>query len=627
MREWRNTAIAILGAGFIAFQLYIIWGFVGVVPQRIVHVCFALTIVYLMKPLPSRRLLAKAVDFILGIVPVVTALYVAANHYRIETRYHFVDPLTPADLVLGTLMIIATVEATRRAMGMGLTVFVLIFIGYAFLGPYFPGLLGHSRISFSNFVDNNFLASTGMFGIPVGVSVLYVFYFIMFGGFLEMSGGGKFLIDIAMRATGRTLGGPAKTAVVASGFMGMISGSAVANVAGTGVMTIPLMKRVGYTPKFAGAAEAIASTGGQLMPPIMGAAAFVLAEMTGVRYLNVCKAALIPALLYYASLLTVVHFTAAASDIRRLGKEEMAEFSSPIMPRLQLIIPLAVLIYSILSWASLMTAALRAAIAAVVVGFIRAETRPSVPQVINTFARIARGAATVAIPCAAAGIIIGSVTLTGLGLKFTDLLLSITGGALIPTLLLTVVACIILGMGMPTTAAYVMAAVLMAPALATLGFPVLPANLFIFYFAILSMVTPPVAVAAYTGAGIAGADMYQTGWEAFRMAIPGFLIPFIFIQNPALLLEHPSLWVTIRVCGTAFIGVVALAAALVGWLRIKLLVSERIALLVAALLMLFPEQLTDIFGLLIFAALYVRQRIISARQYEAAETVQETSLT
>ena len=619
MREWRNTAIAIVGAGFIAFQLYVIWGFPGVVPQRVIHVCFALTVIYLMKPLPSGRVLGKVVDLVLGLVPVVTALYVAANHYRIETRYHFVDPMTAADVVLGTLMIIATVEATRRSMGIGLTVFVLIFIGYTFLGPYFPGLLGHSKVSYSNFVENNFIATTGMFGIPVSVSVLYVFFFIMFGGFLEMSGGSKFLIDAAMRATGRTLGGPAKTAVVASGFMGMISGSAVANVAGTGVMTIPLMKRVGYAPKFAGAAEAIASTGGQLMPPIMGAAAFVLAELTGTPYLTVCKAALVPALLYYASLLTVVHLKAAASGIRRMSPEDLKDFSSPLLTRLQLVIPLGVLIYSIMSWQSLMTAALRAAIAAVVVGFIRAETRPSVPQVINAFARIARGAATVAIPCAAAGIIIGSVTLTGLGLKFTDLLLSITGGALIPTLLLTMVACIILGMGMPTTAAYIMAAVLMAPALATLGFPVLSANLFIFYFAILSMVTPPVAIAAYTGAGIAGADMYQTGWEAFRMAIPGFLIPYIFIANPALLLEHSSVWVTVRVCGTALIGVMALAAALVGWLRIKLSMPGRIALLGAALLMLFPERMTDILGFVIFVTVYVRQRIKYTRQYEAVE--------
>lgn len=624
MGDWRNKSIAILGAGFIAFQLYVIWGFPGVVPQRVIHVCFALTVIYLMKPLPSRRVLAKVVDLVLGLVPVVTALYVAANHYRIETRYHFVDPMTVADVVLGTLMIIAMVEATRRSMGIGLTVFVLIFVGYTFLGPYFPGLLGHSRVSFSNFVENNFIATTGMFGIPVSVSVLYVFFFIMFGGFLEMSGGSKFLIDVAMRATGRTLGGPAKTAVVASGFMGMISGSAVANVAGTGVMTIPLMKRVGYAPKFAGAAEAIASTGGQLMPPVMGAAAFVLAEVTGTPYLTVCKAALVPAFLYYASLLTVVHLKAASTGIRRMTQEDLKDFSSPLLPRLQLVIPLGVLIYSIMSWQSLMTAALRAAMAAVVVGFFRAETRPSLPQVVDAFARIARGAATVAIPCAAAGIIIGSVTLTGLGLKFTDLLLSITGGALIPTLLLTMVACIILGMGMPTTAAYIMAAVLMAPALAELGFPVLSANLFIFYFAILSMVTPPVAIAAYTGAGIAGADMYQTGWEAFRMAVPGFIIPYIFIQNPALLLEHPSLWVTIRVCGTSLIGVMALAAALVGWLRIKLPAPERIALLGAALLMLFPERMTDILGFVIFATVYVRQRIKYARQYEA---VKEPSFT
>jgi TRAP transporter 4TM/12TM fusion protein len=349
----------------------------------------------------------------------------------------------------------------------------------------------------------------------------------------------------------------------------------------------------------------------------MGAAAFVLAEMTHVPYLHVCKAAMVPAILFYVSLLTVVHLSAAAAGIRRMSREDLKEFSAPLLRRSQLLLPIAVLIYSILAWASLMTAALRAAIAACAVGFFRAETRPSFSKVVDTFARIASGATMVAIPCAAAGIIIGSVTITGLGLKFTDLLLSITGGALIPTLVLTMVACIILGMGMPTTAAYIMAAVLMAPALTKLGFPVLPAHLFIFYFAILSMVTPPVAVAAYTGAGIAGADMYQTGWQAFRMAIPGFLIPYIFIWNPALLLEHQSVWVIVRVCVTALIGVMALAAALVGWLKIKLLIPERGALLVAGLLMLFPERMTDIVGLVIFAAIYVWQRIKAGRQHES----------
>lgn len=613
MGGWRHKAVAVLGAGFIAFQIYLVWGFVGVISQRILHVCFALAIIFVMKPFPSKWRLAKVLDFVLVLVPVVTAIYVIFNHDRIESRLQFVDPITLLDVVLGTLLIVAVVEATRRSMGMGLMVFVFIFIGYFFLGPFMPGLLAHRETSFLHFVENNFIASTGMFGVPVGVSVQYVFYFMMFGGFLAMSGGGKFLIDVAMRTAGRSLGGPAKTAVVASALFGTISGSAVANVAGTGVMTIPLMKRVGYPPKTAGAVEAIASTGGQLMPPVMGAAAFVLAEMTRIPYLMVCKAALVPSLVFYASLFAFVQFKAGALGISILSKEEMAEFSSPILRRLHLLIPLGILIYSILT-VSLMTAALRAAIAAVVVGFFRAETRPNVSRVIDAIAEVGRGAATVAIPCAAAGIIIGSVTLTGAGLKFTDLLLGITGGTVIPTVLLTMVACIILGMGMPTTAAYIMAAVLMGPALVKLGFPLLSAHLFIFYFAILSMVTPPVAVAAYTGAGIAGASMSQTGWEAFYMAIPSFLIPFIFLSNPALLLEDPSVWVTIRTCVTTFIGVVSLAAAMVGWLRIKLTLLERIVLLLAGLLMLIPEFYTDIIGIVLYGVVYFWQRKKSARK-------------
>jgi TRAP transporter 4TM/12TM fusion protein len=618
MGEWRNKAIAIAGGGWIAYQIYIVFYSVDVIPSRIFHVCFALVIVYLMKPISYQWVIAKVVDVGLMVIPVIASIHVIIHYQRIRIRYHFVDPLTPFEVVIGTLLILSTVEATRRALGKGLTVFVIIFIAYAFLGPWMPGLLAHSQISFQIFVENNYLASTGMFGIPAGVSLLYVFYFIMFGGLLEMAGGGKFLMDVAMRATGRTLGGPAKTAVVASGFMGTISGSAVANVAGTGVMTIPLMKRVGFTPVFAGAAEAMASTGGQLMPPVMGAGAFVLAELTRIDYLVVCKAAAIPAIILYTSLLAVVHFKAGALGIQRLSDEDLKQYRSPLVPRLHLLIPIIVLVYSIASLASLMLAAFRAAAAALVVGFIRAETRPTIPQVIDVIPRIARGAAIVAIPSAAAGIIIGSVTLSGIGLKFTDLLLAVTGGTLVPTLLLTIIGCIILGMGMPTTAAYIMAAVFMAPAIITLGFPVLSAHLFIFYFAILSMVTPPVAVSAYTGAGIAGADMYKTGWEAFRMAIPGFLIPFIFIFNNALLLEHTSILVTIRVCVTTLIGVVALAAAMVGWLKIKLKPLERAVLFAAAFLMLFPEALTDLVGSVIYVIIYFWQWKKSGRQHVAA---------
>lgn len=608
-KKWREWALVLLGAGFIAFQIYLIWGVVGVISQRILHICFALAIVFVSKPLASRWRAGKISDAVLILVPVATAIYVLLNESHIETRLQFVDPMTWVEVVLGTLMVVGVVEASRRGLGLGLTVVVLFFVVYFFLGPYIPGLLSHRQTSFLDFVENNFIASTGMFGVPVGVSVQDVFYFLMFGSFLAMSGGGRFLIDLAVRIAGRSLGGPAKTAVVASAFFGTISGSAVANVVGTGVMTIPLMKRVGYPPKTAGAIEAIASTGGQLMPPVMGAAAFVLAELTRTPYLLVCKAAAMPAIAYYLSLFAFVHFKAGKFGIPIMTKEQMAEFRAPILRRMHLLIPLAVLIYSLVTWSSLMTAAFRASIAAILVGLLTKDTRPNLSQVKEAIADVGKQAATVAIPCAAAGIIIGSVTLTGAGLKLTDFLLGLTGGLLIPTVLLTMLACIVLGMGMPTTAAYIMAAVLMGPALVKLGFPMLTAHLFIFYFAIISMVTPPVAVASYAGAGIAGADMWETGWEAFLMAIPGFLIPFIFLSSPALLLGSPSVTETIRTCATTLIGVVSFAGAMVGWFRTTLKGWERITLLVAALLMLIPELYTDIAGLVLFGVIYAEQRI------------------
>jgi TRAP transporter 4TM/12TM fusion protein len=598
-----------LGAGFIAFQVYLIWYTMGVISQRILHICFAVAIAFVSKPLLLRWRMGRILDAVLMQVPLATAVYVLVNQEHIETRLQYVDAITWVEIVLGTMLIVAVMEATRRALGTGLTIVVSAFIAYYFLGPYMPGLLAHTRVSFYDFVESNFIASTGMFGVPVGVSVQDVFYFIMFGSFLAMSGGGRFLIDLAIRIAGRSQGGPAKTAVVASALLGTISGSAVANVVGTGVMTIPLMKRVGYPPKTAGAVEAIASTGGQLMPPVMGAAAFVLAEMTRTPYLMVCKAAVMPAIAYYLSLFAFVHFKAGAIGIPILTKEDLAEYSTSILRRLHLLFPIAVLIYSLASSSSLMTAAFRASLAAVIVGFLRRETRPSFSQIMEGIADVGKQTTTVAIPCAAAGIIIGSLTLTGAGLKFTDLLLGITGGMLIPTVLLTMMACLILGMGMPTTAAYIMAAVLMGPALVKLGFPMLSAHLFIFYFAIISMVTPPVAVAAYAGAGIAGADMWETGWEAFRMATPGFIIPFIFLSSPALLLGHSSLSEIIRTCATTFIGVVALAGSMLGWFRTRLELWERIGLLLSGVLMLIPEFYTDIIGLVLFGVIYLGQRV------------------
>jgi len=601
----RRTTIAILSLGFVAFQVYIaLGGIVGDIPMRIFHICFAVALASLFYPLPSDKVLARLADWALVLIPLVVAGYTLLNHSRIDSRISLVDPLTTGDLVLGVLLVVALMETGRRVAGNGLTIIVLVFVVYGFYGYIFPGLLRHAGVSVNQFVDNNFLFTGGMLGIPTMVSVQYVFYFVLFGAFLRACGGGQLLMDVAMRLTGRSLGGPAKTAVIASGLMGSVSGSAVANVAGTGVMTIPLMKQVGYKPKFAAAVEAIASTGGQLMPPVMGAAAFILAEMTRVPYVTICKAAILPAIVYYASLLAVVHFRAAAVGLESLTGKDMGQLSQRIARRLYMGLPILVLVYYIATGSSLMTAALRSTVVALVVSLLSRATRPDLKKLMEIAQQTAKGATAVAIPCAAAGIIIGTVSMSGLGLKLTDLLLGITGGQLIPTLLLVIVAAIVLGMGMPTSAAYIMAAVLMAPALVNLGLEVIPAHMFIFYFAILSMVTPPVALATYTAAGIAESNASETGWEAFRLALPGFLIPFVFILNPAFLMQGSSTVETLLVFGTAMLGVIAMAASLVGWFNGRLAVWKRAVLFGAALLMLVPEHATDWVGLLAIAVIY-----------------------
>jgi TRAP transporter 4TM/12TM fusion protein len=535
-----------------------------------------------------------------------TILYVFLGYKRLVTRTPFVDEVRPLDILFGLGLVLLVLEVTRRILGLALTLVTLGFIAYGFAGPWIPGPLGHRGIPLATFVEVNFLTTEGLLGVPTAVSADVVFYFILFSAVLEVSGGGKFFIDLATSLSGRVRGGPAKIAVVASGLFGTISGSAVANVVGTGVFTIPLMKRVGYAPRFAGAVEAVASTGGQVMPPVMGAAAFVMADMIGVPYLAVVKAAVLPALLYYLAVFSAVHLVALRDGLTGLSAGEIQAVRQGMWRRAHLIIPLAFLVWQILNGYSPTTAALRAAAVAVAVSWLGRATRMGWREVLQALRGGAEKSITVAVPCAAAGIIIGTIVQSGMGLKFTSLLLGLSGGKLLPTLILAMVVCIVLGMGMPTTSAYILTAVLMAPALVRLGIPGMAAHLFVFYFACLSMVTPPVALAAYAAAGLAGASVWETGWVAFGMSLPSFIVAYGFVYNQGLILSAPLVQI-LAVTVTAALGTVALASAVVRFLVTGTTRAERALLFLAAPLLIVPEFYTDLMGLLVLLAVVGRQ--------------------
>ena len=588
---------------------------------RILHVALAVALASLHVRAAGDETRAGRV----GIFPVIALVVCAAaavhmflDYDRIVTRIPFVDDVQTADLVFGFALVALVLEVTRRLLGMALTVVTLAFIAYGFLGPWIPGALGHRGISLATFVEVNYLTMEGMLGVPTGVSADVVFYFVLFAAVLEASGGGRLFIDLATSVGGWFRGGPAKIAVLASSLFGTINGSAVANVVGTGVFTIPLMKRVGYSPRFAGAVEAVASTGGQIMPPVMGAAAFVMADMMGVPYLAVVKAAVIPAVLYYLAVFAAVHLVAVRDDLVGMRREEMRAVRQGLWRRAHLLLPLVYLVWQIIDGYSPTTAALWAGGLAIVVSWVSRATRMGWREILTALRRGAEQSISVAVPCAAAGIIIGVIVQSGLGLKFTTLILTMSGGMMLPTLVLSMLVCLVLGMGMPTTSAYILTAVLMAPALVNLGIPPLASHMFVFYFACLSMVTPPVALAAYAAAGLSGASVWETGRVAFGLSLPSFVVAYGFAYNQALLMDASVLEI-VGVVFTAACGTIAMAGATVSFLIDGTTRAERLLLFVAAPLLIVPEIYTDIAGLVVLVVVIARQtRRVRARRVETA---------
>ncbi len=569
----------------------------------------AMAITFLTVGATGRRDPASPVpvhDMVLALASLACALYLITQGERVATRIEGVDEVFLSDKIVGVILILLLLEACRRIAGLVLTAIAVVFIVYIFLGPYLPSAISHGGMTFKRFIDLQVLSTNAIFGSPLSASAHMVFYFLIVGAFLDKSGAGRLFVNMAYGLTSRLWGGAGKAAIVSSGLFGMINGSAVANVLVSGIMTIPLMKRSGFKAAMAGAIEATASTGGQLSPPIMGAAAFILADNAGVPYAQVAFAAIVPALLYYTSLYVVIHCYSLRNGLAPDRSLAIAEHFAGVKQRWHLLLPMLFMIFLLIERYSLLTVGAYTTVAIILFSMLRSATRMSLVGVVQATVSGAKSACDVTIPSAVAGIIVGTLVQTGMALRLQHWLIEIANGSVFFTLCGAMVLTIILGMGMPTAAAYLVSAILVAPALQELGVPGLPAHLFILYFGILSMVTPPVALSAYAAAGIAGSNLWRTGVTAFALATPGFIIPFAFAANPALILQG-SIADCAWVIAAALAGVFASGAALGGYALGPLPVPGRLVLFAAAALLIAPDTQTDFAGLALVLAVLAFQ--------------------
>ncbi len=540
-RDIRKSLLIAVGSLWFIIQMY--WagfGFPGVMMVRPLHLIFALIIIYLAHPIIRRkRLLSIILNTSPLILLIIAAIHYVINYDRIMTRWAMFSPLTLMDLVVVISILILSLEAGRRVIGPGLSILAIAFLIYGVFGKYLPGILAHQGLSVLHMLDLQGLTDFGLYGIALGVSVVFVYYFVIFGVVLQQLGGDKLFTDVAFATTGRSWGGPAKAAVVGSSAIGMISGSAAANVVTSGVITIPLMKKSGFPSHVAAAIEAAASTGSQIMPPIMGAQAFLMAYLLQLPYWEIVKASFIPAVLYYAYLYIIVHIYSLKYGVRPIEKHELPDFRKTIKNYGHLLIPFVILVYLVAKRVTLTKAAFYSLLLLFGMSFLRKSTRLNLKKFIVAIEEGSKSSAMVAIECALAGVIIGVVDYTGLGVKMSNLIIQFSGGNLLIALVLTMGVVIILGLGMPTVGAYLSAAILIGPALIRLGLDPLVAHMFISYFAVVSMVTPPVAISAYVAAGIADANITKTGITAFIMSIFGFIVPFLIVVNPSLIYLKP----------------------------------------------------------------------------------------
>lgn len=595
----QSNVVYVVAVLWALFQLYALIFLIDILFLRIVHVTFALILAYLIKPL--RKPFNKIIDPILIFLAIITCIYYTSIIDLIAERIPYVTPLTTCDLIFGSLLIALTVEAVRRVAGKILALFITVFILYWLFGPLIPGVIRHN-ISPRLIFEQISLSTAGILGFLTYISSTFVYLFILFSALLYGTGIGKFYIDLALASVGRTRGGGAKAAIIASSLFGTISGASVSNVLATGTFTIPLMKKLKYKPALAGAVEAIASTGGQLMPPIMGAAAFIIAEVLGVDYLYVCIAAAIPAILYYIALFVTVDLIAQRDGLVGV---KLSSFSlRNIVKNSYLLIPLIVLIYRLIAIKAPLRAILDSimvTIALIIIKTIIIERKPrNLKLIFDSLRNGSVNAATVACILAGIGIVVGVITMTGLGLKITSGIIYVSQGNIALVLILTMGTCLLLGMGMPTTAAYILTASIAAPLLIELGFNKLAVHLFIFYFAILSAITPPVAVAAYAASALAGSNIYETGLLAFKLGLAAYIIPYIFLTYNDLI--HPSIQ-TIIYFTLTLLALTSLSIAITGYLGGKLSILWRILFITLTPIILMPQPILSIAGIVVLAIL------------------------
>ncbi|MFH2125776.1 MAG: TRAP transporter fused permease subunit [Pseudomonadota bacterium] len=597
----------ITGAGFVAFACYHLWTTAFGMPVAYLHrpvfLTFAMPLGFLIYSIGGKKHLDRAnwADLVLAAVALICFGTIAVAFESNSERMSLVDPLTTWQLIAGGICILLILEITRRTVGLVLALVALAALAYAFFGTHMPAMLAHKDFSLVDVIDYLNYGLDGIYSVPVGVASTYIVVFIIFGTFLEKCGAGDVMMDLGRALAGHHRGGPAKIGVLTSAFFGSISGSAAANVYATGTFTIPMMKRIGYSPAFAGAVEASSSTGGQLVPPVMGAAAFLMADILGVPYLNICAAALIPSVLYFLSLLLMIDFEAARKGLRGMSREDQPRLRDTLK-RSYLLLPILVLLVVMLLGYTPFRAAFVATLCSVLVSMFSRDTRMGSRKIINALEISAQRTILIASACAAAGIIIGVVTLTGIGLNISSVIITSSGGYTLVALILVMVASIVMGMGTPTTVAYIIVATLGVPSLIKLGFSELSSHFFVFYFGVLSMVTPPVAVAAYAAAEIAKANMMKIGLIAVKLCFVAFLIPYVFIYDNSLLMQGPWSGIISEFI-TAVIGVVALAAAFQGWFLIKLGLLLRAALFAAAILLILPGMASNLVGVAVFAGL------------------------
>lgn len=561
---------------------------------------FSLAVGFIHYPLHPKKpgsLPLLIFDLILSVLSFTFAIYIYIDYW--EFIFRVGDP-TKWDLTFGVISIVLIFELTRRVVGWPLLIIAFAFLAYCFFGQHLPSPFSHRGYDLQRIATTLFMSKNGLFGVPLRVTTYFIYLFIAFGAFFEISGGTAFFVDLASALFGKHRGGPAKVSVAVSGMMGTISGSAVANTVTTGTLTIPLMKRIGFEKHVAGAVEATASTGGQLMPPVMGAAAFIMAEYLGVPYIEVCKAAIIPAILYFLAIFSVVHFYSLKIGIQGLREDEIPSIKFVMRDKWMFTVPLVVLITILVMGYSPRIAVLYSLVATVVMSFFRKKSRMMPGKIIDALAKTAYNCVMVIGACATAGIVIGVVLLTGMGGKITTLVLTISAGSLFLALPIVMLASILFGMGLPTVVCYVLLAATVAPSLIDLGVNPMAAHLYIFYFGMLCMVTPPVSFAAYAGAAIAKADPMKTGWTAWVFAFAGFLLPYMFVYNNSLMLMGPPGKIIFSVL-TSIVGVICLGAGIIGFLIKKTTLPERLLFFAAAFLLISSGILTDIAGLICVA--------------------------